>query len=194
MWTKETVCSLPSTLLEICPCFLILFFVVLFFFEHSLGLYLAPLFLSFQHALICYRSKQTNKQQNQQLKNFLSWSHVCEFVCLFVSLNLFNLCKPTILQKILHFCHNGSSSLKLYYLNNCVRLQSIHRCKHIQRIQRYLYKFHSRDNHACHLCIHQHLYRKWTWVSKTFQGPGLPLIKSVVHRIQKSEVACNEAL
>ena len=29
------------------------FFVVLIFFEHSLGLYSAPLFLSFQHALIC---------------------------------------------------------------------------------------------------------------------------------------------
>ena len=35
-------------------------------------------------------------------------------VCLLVSLNLCNLRKPTILQKILDFCHNGSSSLILY--------------------------------------------------------------------------------
>ena len=77
-------------------------FAVLIFFEHSLGLYLAPLFLSFQHALICYK---VNKHD-----------HTCVnlSVCLFVSFNLCNLCKPTILQKILDFCHNGSTSLKLY--------------------------------------------------------------------------------
>ena len=117
MWTKESVCRLPSTVLEICPCFFKSVFVVLIFFEHSLALNVAPLFLSFQRALICYQSKQTNKQTTKSaIKVFLVmitrvW--ICPFV-LFVPLNLCNLCKPTISQKVLDFCHNGSSSLKLY--------------------------------------------------------------------------------
>ena len=88
-------------------------FAVLIFFEHSLGLYLAPLFQSFQHALICYK---VNKHD-----------HTCVnlSVCLFVSFNLCNLCKPTILQKILDFCHNGSSSLKLYSTRTIVSVSEV---------------------------------------------------------------------
>ena len=87
------------------------------------------------------------------------------FKVLLLSTNLLISRHPVQKSKFGACAVTGYCSFKLiFYLNSCVRLQSIHRCKHIQRIQRCLYKFHSRDNHNCHLCIHQHLYRKWTWV------------------------------
>ena len=60
------------------------FVVVLIFFEHSLGLFFSSslCFFSTRFDLLA-SSKQTNKQQTQQLKYFLSWSHVCEFFRLF---------------------------------------------------------------------------------------------------------------
>ena len=86
-------------------------FVVLIFFEHSLGLYSAPLFLFNTLWFVSKVNKQkTTKSAIKVVIVMLTRVWICPFV-LFVPLNL---CKPTILQNVLDFCHNGSSSLKLY--------------------------------------------------------------------------------